>query len=177
MTTTTTDKTLFDKLTESQKQAVIEKYFSKFIISRSYLVDDLVFNHGYDYDLMDGEYNWENVENHFRDVNDSDDCECGEYYSSQKDDREWDKDLCNCDKDPQDIYEWYEVTDLAYDSLKAIDECVLKTSHGHFWGRGCTGQSWVIDYAPRQIFNKLDTLYQRIWIKEAFGQLPEGLED
>jgi hypothetical protein len=47
---------------------------------------------------------------------------------------------------PQEIYEWYLVSEEAYNKFGKVGDVVVKFKDLHFWGRGCSGQKILIDY-------------------------------
>jgi len=163
---TTTNKTLFDGLTESRKQSVIGKFFNDRIYVRSFMVDSLMYEHSDRSDILGGEFTWDNVNNLYTSVDCKSDCECSEYFDSEVEERNWNKTLCDCEETAKEVYEWYQVEPCLYDYLTDKGECTLNTSYGRFWGRCTTGQSWVLDNVLHDIFNDMDEHVQHMWIKE-----------
>lgn len=59
---------------------------------------------------------------------------------------------------PQEIFEWWIVTDFLYRKLKAHDEPVLEWGNNYYWGRTCTGQSIMLDYVIGRICEDMEIL-------------------
>ena len=55
---------------------------------------------------------------------------------------------------PQEIYEWYLVSDWLLNRLKEINEPYLENDYGEYWGRTCTGQSIYLDYNIQKLAYK-----------------------
>jgi hypothetical protein len=60
------------------------------------------------------------------------------------------------DSEPQEIYQWYLVTDWLGDNLKAIGEPVLENDYGTWWGRTCCGQAIELDGTIQKIVDNLN---------------------
>lgn len=45
----------------------------------------------------------------------------------------------------EEIYEWWRVSDWLGEQLIAVGECVMDNGYGYWWGRGCTGQGYIMD--------------------------------
>lgn len=56
---------------------------------------------------------------------------------------------------PQEVYEWWLVTDWLGENLKELGEPILDSEYGTWWGRTCTGQAISIDYT-------MDALYDMV---------------
>lgn len=55
--------------------------------------------------------------------------------------------LNNLEKDkPQEVFEWWLVTDWFYEKLKAQGEVVIDDGWLHYWGRCCSGQAILLDH-------------------------------
>lgn len=52
---------------------------------------------------------------------------------------------------PQEIYEWWLVSDWLADKLSQFEQPVLVTNYGTWWGRTCTGQAIKLDYVIQKI--------------------------
>ncbi len=52
---------------------------------------------------------------------------------------------------PQEIFEWWLVSDWLADKLSQFEEPVLRTAYGTWWGRTTTGQAIKLDYVMRKI--------------------------
>ena len=55
------------------------------------------------------------------------------------------------DPSPQEIFEWWLISDWLADKLKEFEQPVLDMEYGTWWGRTCTGQAIKMDYVIRQI--------------------------
>ncbi|WP_367389062.1 hypothetical protein [Lewinella sp. LCG006] len=52
---------------------------------------------------------------------------------------------------PQEIFEWWLVSDWLASKLKEFEEPVLDCDYGTWWGRTCTGQAISMDWIIRRI--------------------------
>lgn len=50
-----------------------------------------------------------------------------------------------------EVYEWYRVSNWLGKNLEEIGEVVLDNSYGKWWGRQCTGQSYMMDCVLQRI--------------------------
>ncbi len=57
---------------------------------------------------------------------------------------------------PQEIYEWWLVSDWLADKLREFEQPVLAMEYGTWWGRTCTGQAIKMDDVIRQIVESTD---------------------
>ena len=55
-------------------------------------------------------------------------------------------------EEPQEIFEWWLVTDWLADKLAKHGEPVIRNDYGVWWGRTCTGQAIVLDYVIEEIY-------------------------
>ncbi len=55
------------------------------------------------------------------------------------------RDAVRDNAEPEEVYEWYLVSEWLGRKLAAIGECVLDSGYGVFWGRTCTGQAVIMD--------------------------------
>ncbi len=46
---------------------------------------------------------------------------------------------------PAEVFEWWRVSSWLCDKLKDIGEVVIDNGYGHWWGRTCTGQGFLMD--------------------------------
>ena len=53
--------------------------------------------------------------------------------------------------EPQEAYEWWLVSDWLCSRLRDLGEIVIDNGHGSWWGRGCTGQSMIMDGTLQQV--------------------------
>ncbi len=49
------------------------------------------------------------------------------------------------DSEPQDILEWWLITEWLAEKLEAQGEPVLEWGNNHYWGRTCSGQAILLD--------------------------------
>jgi len=59
--------------------------------------------------------------------------------------RAWATEEWESNSNPQEIYEWWLVTDCLANKLITQGQPVLETDHGRWWGRTCTGQAIYMD--------------------------------
>lgn len=57
--------------------------------------------------------------------------------------------------EPQEIFEWWLVTDFLAHKLKEHGEPILDTDYGTWWGRTTTGQAIFLDSVISSIYNDL----------------------
>lgn len=62
------------------------------------------------------------------------------------------------DQEPQEIFEWWIVTEHFYDKLKAKGEPVLEWGNNWYWGRTTTGQSIMMDSVISAICSDMEIL-------------------
>lgn len=62
------------------------------------------------------------------------------------------------DKSPQEVYEWYAVSDYLADKLLSHGECVIKGPISSYWGRGCSGQAVLLDTVMSRICEEMEIL-------------------
>ena len=77
-------------------------------------------------------------------------------------------DICpECEKDghieelspePQEIFEWYIVTEYLYRKLKEKNEPVIEWGNNYYWGRCCTGQAILLDCVISEICSDMEIL-------------------
>jgi hypothetical protein len=60
------------------------------------------------------------------------------------------------DPSPQEIFEWWLVSDWLADKLEEFEQPVLTTDYGTWWGRTCTGQAIKMDNVIRKIVEATD---------------------
>lgn len=63
--------------------------------------------------------------------------------------------LDNMTTEAQEIFEWYHVNSWLAEKLEEQGEVIIDNDFGIWWGRGCTGQSVVLDHCLQQIALKL----------------------
>lgn len=52
---------------------------------------------------------------------------------------------------PAEVYEWWRVTSWLCDQLDKIGEVTIDNGYGHWWGRTCTGQGYLMDGTLQQV--------------------------
>ncbi|WP_282775476.1 hypothetical protein [Phaeodactylibacter xiamenensis] len=57
---------------------------------------------------------------------------------------------------PQDISEWWLVSDWLDGKLREFEQPVLEMEYGTWWGRTTTGQAIKMDYVIRKIVEATD---------------------
>ena len=57
---------------------------------------------------------------------------------------------------PKEIHEWWLVSDWLENKLKEVDEAILETDHGNWYGRCATGQALCLDYNLQKIVYDMD---------------------
>ena len=55
------------------------------------------------------------------------------------------------DPQPQEIYEWWAITEWLADNLSSLGQPILKNEYGQWWGRLCTGQAIILDGIMQKI--------------------------
>jgi hypothetical protein len=48
-------------------------------------------------------------------------------------------------ENPAEVYEWWRVSGWLCDKLHQVGEVTIDNGYGHWWGRTCTGQAWIMD--------------------------------
>lgn len=56
------------------------------------------------------------------------------------------QDLKDLESEPQEVFEWWLVTDWLYNKLKVQGEVVIDDGWLHYWGRCCSGQAILLDH-------------------------------
>ncbi len=133
----------------------------------SSLVDDLIkaassgelsgdLRDAFEYEGINGLYpdlgNWdadqcrEWLKDHSVDIPETD-----EYTDSDCEDALRDLVRDNGGDEPAEVYEWWRVSSWLCDQLKAIGEVTIDNGYGHWWGRTCTGQQWIMDGTLQQV--------------------------
>ena len=92
-------------------------------------------------DIVDGnQWDFDDLENYYSDI-------CTNCGKSEEEE-------CDCyEPTPQEVFEWYFVSEALADQLYAIGEPVVRTfSFKAVWGRTCSGQSIALDTTFWEIF-------------------------
>ncbi len=53
--------------------------------------------------------------------------------------------------EPNEIYEWWQVSGWLFDKLRNAGQPVLSTDYGKYWGRCTTGQAIILDGTMQEI--------------------------
>jgi len=61
------------------------------------------------------------------------------------------EELKNLESEPQEIFEWWAVSEYLYDKLKDMGHCVVDAGSCYVWGRCTTGQAILLDHCISQI--------------------------
>jgi len=56
-----------------------------------------------------------------------------------------------------EIYEWWSISEWLADKLKNLDEIILDTPHGYFWGRSSTGVCLITESVLEHVVINLKT--------------------
>lgn len=59
------------------------------------------------------------------------------------------------EEEPQEIFEWWLVSDWLLGKLREVGEPVINSDFGCLWGRTCTGQAIIMDGTIQSIVKKL----------------------
>lgn len=62
------------------------------------------------------------------------------------------------ESEPQEIFEWWIVTEFLYDKLKAKGHPVLEWGNNYYWGRCTTGQAIMLDGVISEICSEMEIL-------------------
>ncbi len=62
------------------------------------------------------------------------------------------------ENEPQEIFEWWIVTDYLYRKLRDKGHPVLEWGNNHYWGRCTTGQAILLDGAISEICSEMEIL-------------------
>lgn len=66
--------------------------------------------------------------------------------------------LEDLDSEPQEVYEWWAVSEYLFEKLKAQGAPVLEYANMYIWGRCTTGQAILLDYAITKICAEMEIL-------------------
>jgi hypothetical protein len=112
---------------------------------QSSLVTKLLMHNAEPYQWAGVDIDWDDVENLY----------CCAYCGAQDTEGPCCADNPDGETEPQEIFEWWLVTDWLADKLSAIGEPVLRSDYGTWWGRTCTGQSIMLDGTLQKIAKSL----------------------
>lgn len=87
--------------------------------------------------------------------------ECGEDQSSNLDicpDCEKAGRIVELENTPQEVFEWWIITEYLYKKLQAKGEPVLEWGNNYYWGRTCTGQAILLDGVISDICAEMEIL-------------------
>lgn len=61
-------------------------------------------------------------------------------------------------EEPQEIYEWWSVTNWLANKLKSKGECIVSDGYNSYWGRCTTGQAILLDGVISEIAEDMEIL-------------------
>lgn len=62
------------------------------------------------------------------------------------------------EQEPQEVFEWWIVTEYLYNKLKEKGEPVLEWGNNYYWGRTCSGQAILLDGVISEICSDMEIL-------------------
>lgn len=62
------------------------------------------------------------------------------------------------EQEPQEVFEWWIITEYLYKKLQAKGEPVLEWGNNYYWGRTCTGQAILLDGVISDICAEMEIL-------------------
>lgn len=68
------------------------------------------------------------------------------------------KELENLESEPQEILEWWAISDYLFDRLKELGYCVVDAGSCYVWGRTTTGQAILLDGCISRICANMEIL-------------------
>jgi hypothetical protein len=127
-------------------QDITEEFISPHIYrNQSLLITYLMQQEveGFHYDDIENQYltDEEILEHHLEDIQLNQDSK--EITSDMLDDFRY--------ENPQEIFEWYLVSNWFFHKLREINEPIIHNDHGEYWGRCCTGQAIYLDYKMQEL--------------------------
>jgi hypothetical protein len=63
--------------------------------------------------------------------------------------------LHDSESQPQEIFEWWLVSDWFLYQMEELNHPVLHTDYGSWWGRCCAGQAISLDYDIKKLYEKI----------------------
>jgi hypothetical protein len=82
-----------------------------------------------------------------------------EYTEEQKDAIQLElEELNELEQEPQDVFEWWIVSDYLAEKLKERGEVIASDGWNSIWGRTTTGQAILLDYVISQIAEEMEIL-------------------
>jgi len=93
--------------------------------------------------------------------------DCGEGYKEESEAKSCCKSEQEPESEPQEIYEWWIVSEYLYRKLREQNEPVLEWGNNHYWGRCCTGQAIILDDVISRICADMEILQGQVndWSK------------
>lgn len=85
--------------------------------------------------------------------------ECDLENAEEEDKEEIEGQICeleNCDSEPQEIYQWFMVSEFLLNKLSERGHCVIDSEN--LWGRSCCGQAILLDHVISQICEEMEIL-------------------
>ena len=93
---------------------------------------------------------------------DADDCRAwlSEHVSEDTDGLDLDglQDAVRDNNEPAEVFEWWRVSSWLCDELHEIGEVTIDNGYGHWWGRCCTGQQFIMDGVLQRVAARFDDL-------------------
>ena len=80
------------------------------------------------------------------------------------------------EREPQEIFEWWLVSQWLADNLKAIGEPVLDNDYGTWWGRTVTGQSMELDGTLQSLWRSVEIRNQSDFARRCAERGLESLD-
>lgn len=143
----------------SVNQDIKRKFVEREVISCQSSLVDMLMEKG-----IDG-FNYENIENFYVPT-----CpQCGDTNSITEEENEDGETIYKClyceeifeeepETEPQEIFEWWLVSNWLADKLKAKGEPILDNDYDIWWGRTCTGQAILLDGVISEICSEMGIL-------------------
>ena len=123
------------------------------------------------YEDQNAPFTWEDVENYYIDNSEEieelqeqvDELEELEELTEEQDKqldelKDQIEELESEQEEPQEIYEWWSVTNWFADKLKAKGQCIVSDGLNSYWGRCTTGQAILLDGVISEIAEDMEIL-------------------
>ncbi len=142
-----------DRQKRAKQSELTDFVYREVYVNQTCLVEALMVSE--DKDLLDAGISYEGVVNLYHpQVGDN----CSKYRDnvtlSDEDDC---CSLCGQSlEDPQEVYEWWLVSEYLEKKLEEQGEPILKTEYGSWWGRTCSGQVIMLDTVIEDIYQSLN---------------------
>jgi len=138
---------------DNKKQEKLSEFVNREVfVNQTYLIEKL---------LKKEVFNYGDVVNLYADLEDNDIIEATKKLMEQ--DKELSKDTAELEtienlkdeQEPQEVMEWWVVSDWLLNRLEAKGQPVLRTDFGDWWGRCGTGQAILLDRVIEEIYDDL----------------------